>query len=93
MEKDTTFFVFLFIWDILSNGYVFNKCARYHDGLCKFRNQKITLIASDNQPCIELFHAAVDVILVSEKWMDEKNVTRNESGYHSQGMGGIGRDA
>ena len=79
MEEDTTFFVLILICDALLNIAAFNKCACSSDSLCGSRSQKITLIAPDEQPCIELLHAAVDVLLVATKRMDAKDVTGNES--------------
>ena len=74
----------------MSNGSAFNKYARSRGALRKLRNQKIILMATDDQPCIKLFHVAVDVILVASKLMDVKDVTINYSGKHSRRMGGIG---
>ena len=57
MEEDTTLSVLILIEGASSNGAAFNKCACYHYSLQKHRNQKITLIAADEQPHIELLHA------------------------------------
>ena len=37
--------------------------------------KQVSLIPSDKQPCIELFHAEVDVILFATKRVDPKDVT------------------
>ena len=74
-----TFRALLLFWDASFNGSIFGKYAHSCVELSKHKNQPITLIAADKQLFIKLFHAAVDVILVTAKGMDAKDVTRNKS--------------
>ena len=53
-------------------------CSR--DPFFKCRNQKITMIAAEEIPCIELSHAADDVILLAANQIDANNVTSDEYG-------------
>ena len=80
-EKYTTFRVLLLIWDVSSNEAAFNKCACSRDALRKIRNQQITLIAADKQPCIKIFHAVVDVI----RMLPETSLVNTPGGWAEWG--------
>ena len=80
MGEEMNFCVLILIEGASSNGAAFNKCACSCYSLQERRNHQITLIAADEQPHIELFHAPIDVLLVTTKRVDVKDVTRHESG-------------
>ena len=75
VEKHSSCSVFLLVWYISSHGAAFNKCVCSGDDLHERGYKQVLLIPADKQPCIELFHAKVDVILFAKKRVDSKDVT------------------
>ena len=77
VEEDTTLCVFILAWYTSPHGAAFNECVCYRDALRGRGYQQITLIPTDKQPRIKLFHAEVDVILFATKRVDPRDVTGN----------------
>ena len=75
VEEDSSFILFFLACFASSNGAAFNKGACSDDALCECGYQQISLILADKQPGVELLHAQFDVVLLTAKRVDPKDIT------------------